>query len=76
MKSLGNAIEKYRHLKGWSLRETAERSNVSHTCIALVEDGEASLALTLRVALTVGLPPGTVKRLAQRDVGQMVSAAA
>ena len=56
--TLGNRIKKFRHARGWTMRDLAKLSRVDHAWICRVETGERSnisLEAATRVAQALGV---------------------
>jgi len=66
--AFGAVVQKHRKAKGLSQEALAERADIHHTHVGLIERGErnASLNVAYRVARALGLPLSTLIAEAER----------
>jgi len=66
--AFGAVVQKHRKAKGLSQEALAERAEIHHTHVGLIERGErnASLNVAYRVARALGLPLSTLIAEAER----------
>ena len=72
--SLGNRIRSERTLRGWSLAELAERSDVSKAMLSTIEQGKTSptAALLVRIAAAFGMTLSTLIARAELKGGGLL----
>ncbi|TIT69276.1 MAG: helix-turn-helix domain-containing protein, partial [Mesorhizobium sp.] len=72
--SLGNRIHSERTLRGWSLAQLAERSDVSKAMLSTIEQGKTSptAALLVRIAAAFGMTLSTLIARAELKGGGLL----